>query len=240
MKTFFRACLCAVLISSVAFARGPKEHRGFYFSAGIGPAYQSFSSNYTTQNSRYRWDAYSQQYDYFYTTEKTENSYDAFVFPAFDFRLGKSIGNLIAIYTTFDFMFDKGNWEGSYEEHGADGSVDVSKKVDTENSFMLSGGAGLGFEIYPFLNPNSVMRGFHIGESSSINMMGVESIGETIDVGEGAFLANRINVGMDWWVSETWSLGVEFSYTYFSVIDVDVDEEPERHLFRLMFRLTRG
>ena len=45
MKTLLRMGLCAALLSSVAFARNPHEHRGFYFSAGIGPAYHSFSAS---------------------------------------------------------------------------------------------------------------------------------------------------------------------------------------------------
>ena len=238
MKTLLRMGLCAALLSSVAFARNPHEHRGFYFSAGIGPAYHSFSASSSSSRYRYRWNEYTAEYDYFWESEKEENSYNAFVFPAIDFRFGKSIGNLIALYSTFDFMFDTDNWECLREEQ-SDVYGKTSEKADSENSIMFSGGAGLGFEVYPFLNPNSVMRGFHIGESTSVNGMLLDAVGDRSEWG-GVFVANRINVGMDWWVSDTWSLGVEFSYTYFGVIEVDSDDDPDRHLFRLMFRLTRG
>ena len=116
MKTLLRMGLCAALLSSVAFARNPHEHRGFYFSAGIGPAYHSFSASSSSSSYRYRWNEYTAEYDYFWESEKEENSYNAFVFPAIDFRFGKSIGNLIALYSTFDFMFDTDNWECLREE----------------------------------------------------------------------------------------------------------------------------
>ena len=236
----FRIGFCVALLSSFVLARGPQEHRGFYFSAGVGPAYHSFSAKTSSADFRYVWnDGYSEG-AYVNTTREQEISYDAFVFPAMDFRIGKSIGNFLAIYTTFDFMFDTGNLEASFEEYSDGAAYEYSKTAETENSYMISGGGGLGFEVYPFLNPNSVMRGFHIGESTSVNFIAVDAYGWDKETGEGAYLASRFNVGMDWWVSETWSLGVEFSYTYFSSIEADFDTDPNRHLFRLMFRLTRG
>ena len=226
-------------MKTVLFARGPQEHRGFYFSAGIGPAYHSFYATSSSNTYRYTWNYSKDAYDYEPIKKKEESTYDAFVFPAFDFRIGKSIGNFVAIYTTFDFMFDTGNWDATYTQHNEMYDYESTKTADKKNSVLISGGGGLGFDIYPFLNPNSLFRGFHIGESSSLNGMFIETIGDRVGKGEGFFLANRINVGMDWWVSETWSLGVEFSYTFFNEFDVG-DDDVDRHLFRVMFRLTRG
>lgn len=237
MKSLLRMGLCVALLSSVAFARNPQEHRGFYFSAGIGPAYLSYQGN--EEYSDYRYSYGESGSTYTPTRVKEEGSYDAFIFPALDFRFGKSAFNLLVFYTTFDLMMDTGNWEAKYEETSEDSSYYDSYKADADRSYLLSFGGGLGFDIYPFLNPHSVLRGFHLGESVSVEGVYIDAFGSDVSQGGGVAIANRINVGMDWWVSDTWSMGVEFSYTNFSYSDGNY-EDASQHLFRLMFRLTRG
>ena len=51
----------------------------------------------------------------------------------------------------------------------------------------------------------------------------------------------RYEVGKDWWVSETWSVGVAFTYgNLFVISDSYYNEKGTRHTISLLFRLTRG
>ena len=48
MKFFFKICLLELLVTSIALADYPKEHRGFYFSFGSGFSYYNAKYSETT------------------------------------------------------------------------------------------------------------------------------------------------------------------------------------------------
>ena len=51
----------------------------------------------------------------------------------------------------------------------------------------------------------------------------------------------RFELGKDWWVSETWSLGVGFAYVNVSVLESGSDnEDDERNSISFFIRLTHG
>ncbi len=203
-------------LSSVVFA-APREHRGTYFSVGTGIAYNSFHVFETEDDGFYIDGRYE------YVTSKNKWEFGGWTFPALDFRFGRSVGNAVAIYGDFNFFMASGELKAHEETW--------------ENGLGVFGCAGIGVEVYPFRNPNSFLRGFHFGHTYSFgaDFASFDDGENTHTYGMGVFL--RTNLGMDWWVSDTWMIGVEISYMSPSV---RMENLKEKDSFQLLFRITRG
>lgn len=227
------------LLAAAAAWAAPHEHRGTYFSVGSGIAYSHFETAESYYGSRHIDGLYEHGY-----VDGTITF--GGVSPAFNFRLGRSVGNAVAIYGDIDFVMISGSFESS-SKFSYNGVSQIQQTISQSHSWdEVIGGffsGGLGIEVYPCRNPNSVMRGFHFGNafSAGYNLAEVRDHSDWDDkveteVGTFAILL-RTDLGMDWWVSETWSIGVEFAYTtplYEGAKLTDLNS------FRLLFRITRG
>ena len=237
--------------------RPPYEHRGFFFSMGLGTSYLttsveetnsriSTSSGYTDSDG-----VFIRQNDY--RSEKVlHEKFSGWALPIIDLRFGKSIGNMVALYSIFSTGIYQG--EGShlrksqdvsrhYDRSGSLTSIDTmpksaNKKKDDAFAFLET--FGLGLSIYPFRNPQSFLNGFYIGASG-----GVEAVDAHLDdsfslISNGGIFT-RFELGKDWWISETWSLGVGFAYVSVAIFENGSDkEENDRKSISFFIRLTHG
>lgn len=80
-STFFRLGLL-LLSATVAFAT-PREHRGSYFSTGMGFAYTSFRISEDEQKHRYVQGLYETR------IQKSEQEFSGWTFPTLNFRFGR-------------------------------------------------------------------------------------------------------------------------------------------------------
>lgn len=235
-STFFRLGLL-LLSATVAFAT-PREHRGSYFSTGMGFAYTSFRISEDEQKHRYVQGLYETR------IQKSEQEFSGWTFPTLNFRFGRSAGNAVAIYGDLNFAMVTGKLKSSKTVTQSQSGEVLSHKSKTwENVTDFFASAGVGVEVYPFRNPNSIWRGFHFGNTLSFgtDVTKARDNGtldndlETTFYYFSGFL--HTNLGMDWWVSDTWSLGVELSYTVPYAYEKKL---KEKNTIQLLFRITRG
>ena len=241
-------------------AKSPKvhpayEHRGFFFSMGLGVAYQGtdvterergsggFGGNYDDEGNYIPVDKY-------YREEKTETSVGGFTFPSLQLRFGKSIGNMVALYTVFDIDVYKTEAEYSVEnsykhfvyENGTDMKMDKDSLISAKEGDCNARGAflagGLGFSVYPFRDHNSPLNGLYAGFAGGA-MFTVVNYKTDLHELDLAGIYTRYEIGKDWWVGDTWSLGIAFSYTTnVSFFEEDYDGNTNR--FQFLIKLTRG
>ena len=219
MKFFFKICLLELLVTSIALADYPKEHRGFYFSFGSGFSYYNAKYSETT------------------SYQKEEHSFSGFSFVSMDFRFGRAIANAVALYADFNLALPQGYLEATtYErnEKYADWSLyeDISTWKDV---FSFSGGGGLGIEVYPCRYPRTFWRGIHFGNAilldhSISNILNKDASFELIG------LAWRTSSGLDWWVNDTWSIGIEVAQIS-QIWAQDVNDFTNQK-FQILFRIT--
>ena len=235
----FKVLIVALMTASVAWAQIPEEnkpavpceHRGSFFSVGLGLSYMSLSK-----------DEYISHRDEKGDWDKT-----------LDFRFGGAIGNVVSLYFTFMGGLYRGTAireENNIEQHYiADENGKLIFQSESSESYYKRefdavaayGWFGAGFSVYPFRNPSSQLRDLYFGFSGGLDILGVR-VEDNFDdvVTESYFL--RYEVGKDWWVSETWSIGVALAFT--SVIGFEDDyygsDGGGRKSFTLLFRLTRG
>lgn len=228
------------MLSVFIWARSPKTHRGFYFSFGAGPSYSSAEI--------------SGKYDDWYYGENpghidvkvSENiSFSGDPFPAFDFRFGKSFWNLMVLYSEIDLSLQSGTLKQTREIWNAEevSYLIAKERFEDKNAFGGWAAAGLGIAFYPFLHPDSPLRGLHFGQSVSFggNYYQSKTFRDRIKL-YSMELFNSFDIGMDWWMSDTWSIGTEFSYRFavtFWEFPSDFDE-GKGNAISLKFRITRG
>lgn len=238
--------------------RPPYEHRGFFFSMGIGFSYLSTTSDeddlsfssgggYSYPGDTY---VYIPQNEYYYG-KKVHEEMSCFGLPYIEYRFGKSIGNLVVLYSIFSGSLYRGNAEYFrtnygieylYNQDGVLTSVDTLKRDTTlrkEEAVGFSVSAGLGLSIYPFRNPSSLLNGLYIGASGGFEGFDANMEGSFSILSTGGIFS-RYEIGKDWWVSETWSIGVGFAYINVYVIESGEDGKGERQSINLFIRLTRG
>lgn len=213
--------------------RPPREHYGFYYSMGFGASYIDYSAE----------DVYDEDY-YERSFEKVR--VEAWSVPDLEFRFGRSFANLFAIYYAAGLTLFNG--EGKYadvsyyrdDDDRPWSSSEVDEYLVDDDATGIQFYMGVGFIAYPFRNQNSVMNGFFFGFSSGpygvLSFLheedrhgGVEVIG----------MASKFEIGKDWWVSDTWSLGFSLEYMFHDASFVDLDEAG-LNKFGLKIRLTRG
>jgi len=215
--------------------RPPYEHRGFFFSAGTGVAYTNLKAY--QEDSDGSWE------------ENTSREFSGWSAPLFDFKFGKSIANLIVLHSRFELATYSGETDYHYTEKSYSEGINLFgislPKYNTDekkslDSYAFSFSLGLGFMVYPFRNPRSVMNGFYVGFSSGMDAFFAVSGDDDGDI-DVASAFTQYEVGKDWWVSETWSLGVAFAFSLHDFVeDGAANDGGVRGTFKFLIRLTRG
>ncbi len=223
--------------------RPPHEHRGFFFSAGTGVTYTDLDVVRRFSYSRWNFSVErSLGYD-----EITRREFSGWTVPVMDFKIGKSIGNLVVVHSIFELALFSGEMEYSYsEQYEKDvrvlgislDKVNAEEKTLSTSAFSLAGGLGLMF--YPFRSPSSALNGFYFGISGG--MANFVCFGEDEDSGFDQVSAfTQYEIGKDWWVSETWSVGVGMAFSMHSVMESgDADDGGDRTSIKFLVRITRG
>ena len=233
------------------------EHRGFFFSAGLGFSYFSASSEKNSKDYRsgggYSMPDGSTLYtNKSYNVEHGNDEFSGFGIPVLEFRFGKSIGNMVALYTQFSGGFFRGHGEYSmddrdvYYSYTKEGVETLDYEYTNKDLYVKDGAfgilfsLGLGFSVYPFRNPDFVLNGLYIGFSSGMELFGGELDNGFSDM-DYSSVYTRYEIGKDWWVSESWSVGIGFAYiydTYF--VAFESDTELKSGSIQFFIRLTHG
>ena len=159
---------------------------------------------------------------------------------------------MVALYTIFSTGIYQG--EGSYRKtnRGLQSHYDHSgnltlvdtipegtkKKKDDALAFMEA--FGLGLSIYPFRNPESMLNGLYIGVSGGVEAFD-SHLDDSFSIISNGGVYTRFELGKDWWVSDTWSLGVGIAYVNVTAFEDGNDkEEHERNSISFFIRLTHG
>lgn len=231
--------------------RPAREHRGFYFSTGLGLSYTSFNYMENDSEEQYHYDYFSDKTYTYESVEKESSEFSGIALPTLDLRFGKSMGNLAALYFELDIAMLQGN--GKYKETSYDNNTSDQIPVldqlpqhfeeeilNNNDAYGISGFAGIGVTFYPFRNPNSVMNGafFSIANGPIINLATIkENRHDHKEIGMIGY-GVQIELGKDWWVSDTWSIGV--SAGYMAIADFEDHDSSDANVFRILFRITRG
>ncbi|MCQ2054454.1 MAG: hypothetical protein MJY82_04085 [Fibrobacter sp.] len=223
-----------LLVTQAFCVRPPREHRGLFFSAGLGISYGNFSNEDVDYYGGYHWaQSGSIAYDV-KEGEYVDVSY--FSMPVMQFRFGASIGNVVALYSSLEFsmgkVFDGCSKEAKYE----DGELTYLDYYDYDGDRSLNAFVGFGFSIYPFRNPNSPLNGLYVANVSGVNLSYV--LDDDSDSDQG-IMVEQFELGKDWWMSDTWSIGVSFSYSMF-VSNFEDITNSDMNKFQLLFKITRG
>ena len=237
----------------------PYEHRGFFFSAGLGLGYSQFSTHREATHGADSYEYIDGRYVFGHTNSfldySIDEEYSGFAAPMMEFRFGRSFGNLIAVYSLFEAGMSTGSAKvvekrytrpivEGYNGHVikyADEDVQIGETTYKEDVYAVSGMAGLGFAVYPFRDPNNMWNGTFFAYTGGI--AGICTVdGNDIDTFGQINVLTRFEIGKDWWVSETWSIGASFVYSLFSVIEDDMYENyrGDRTEIRFLIRITRG
>ncbi|MBQ2561042.1 MAG: hypothetical protein II565_10735 [Fibrobacter sp.] len=242
-----------VLILVVAAAAWAQEHRGLFFSAGLGFSYASLF--YTDVEYNYGSGAYFENQWVSSYEEGPKSTWDlnSFEIPTIDIRLGCSFANLFAVYVLFSGGAYSGEFDYTREKVGVsryledDGSIAVEPKqveppVKQEHETMYARfSLGLGFSVYPIRNPLSRLNGLYVGFAGGLDAWAVH-MKSGLDSFDNSGIFTRYEIGKDWWMSESWSLGVGFAFTnvFKFIKDYEGNDEGHARVFSLLFRITRG
>lgn len=233
--------------------RPAREHRGFYFSAGLGLSYTSFNYKENDSEELYHYDYNNYEDSYTYErVEKESSEFSGFAIPTLDMRFGKSMGNLAALYFELDIatLQGRGKYKDTFYDNSASDRIPVLDQlpqhleediIKDNDAYGISGFIGIGVTFYPFRNPNSVMNGafFSIANGPIFNFADIEdsSRRDNKEIGMIGY-GVQIELGKDWWVSDTWSIGV--SASYMTIADFEDHDSSDANVFRILFRITRG
>ena len=256
VKEFIVILALAAMAWAQNESRPPCEHRGFFFGMSVGLSYTSYELNKTHNYLESSSGSWSEQgyRDERYRYESKKWNFSGFDIPKFEFRFGASIANHVALYSLINFGLYRGETEfvetisyKSFQVQNASGvrtflSEDVLKVIQRKDDAIgLYFSTGLGVSVYPIANPKSPWNGFYVGFASGLDAF-AEGFLEDHEDGTTAGIFTRYEIGKDWWVSETWSVGVAFAYQNLSVFDDDYysSYDGSRHTVSLLFRLTRG
>jgi len=233
--------LLTLTCAALAFAQSPqpREHRGIYFSAGIGGQFTSQENTETTYRSNGFYDEDYNWVDLGKVQEKTKKEYNGFALPALELKLGRSLGNLLSIYFELNMAaYELGSSKETYTE-SAKGKVLKRSSLENKDAPGISIYPGFGFDVFPFRNPNSAMYGFYIGSSSGLMAIGARCGGD-FDLSNFGYI-EQIEFGKHWWITDTWSIGTSLSYAIaLSNAKSDDDEDVSMHKIQLLFKIIRG
>lgn len=212
--------------------RPPRQHYGFYYSMGVGVSYLDF--NYEESDD----DDYQKSFFRFRAEDWS--------FPDLQFQFGRSFGNLFALYSDLELSLLHGKGKHIEVDYYRDyqespwTSSEVRGYFESDNSTGILAYVGVGTTFYPFRNPNFFMNGSYISFSSGLMGMLLD-IRENMDQENVVMnsIVSKLEIGKEWWVSDSWSLGVGFSYTFIDQVIVDCDH-VDFNKFTIVLRLTRG
>ena len=232
--------------------RPPYEHRGFYFSTGFGLAYTNFNIESDREDKWNTTDDNDRPCEKVYVEEYAKR-FKGYALPALDFKFGKSVGNMVAIHSVVEIEPYVGRAHYRYTEkekvYGYEGIIPVLRKDSIEYQKKVKGdftggnvSLGFGATVYPFRNPAFVLNGLYVGVSGGMSTF----FGWFDDYDEDIFqiaVFSRYELGKDWWVSDTWSIGFGFVYVNVTAVEESGDENNDgrsHNAFQFLIRLTRG
>ncbi|MCF0214868.1 MAG: hypothetical protein HUK21_00135 [Fibrobacteraceae bacterium] len=240
--------LFSMAVPSLAYQ---KEHRGLFFQTALGFSYLNTQYDDTYKSDYQRNCNYSsnseENPDQCRSVEIYSHSFSGFSFPEVNVKLGASIGNMVVLFSTLDVgnVFGHAKAQNTeYDENVTKGtvhSVDFDDKLSDKDAPGFEFAAGLGFYVYPFRNPQSPLNGLFIGTSSGLGGYIVTPRGDYSTDLEFLNIYTRYEIGKDWWITDTWSLGFGIAYqSMFSNEPIDGDGIDSDHKFSIAIRLTRG
>lgn len=251
-----KALIVILTFAVMAWAQGnsrpPCQHRGLFYSIGVGFAYTSFESD---KNRHYGWGSayFDDFHDVTHDDDDRSWKFSGFDIPKFEYRIGVSIANHVALYTLWDMglftgetEFTESDYVRVYREQNGT-LVKINEELRDyrhrkDNGVGLYFSFGLGISVYPISNLASPLNGLYVSFAGGFDAFAAGFVEDHED-GDAIGIFNRYEIGKDWWVSDTWSVGVAFAYKNLFVIEDDGyydSEKSNRHTISLLFRLTRG
>ena len=232
--------------------RPSREHRGFYFSTEFGLAYTNLKIESVREDKWSTTDDDNKPCERVYEEEFAKR-FKGYALPTLDFKFGKSIGNLVAIHSVIGIepYLGRARYRNTEleKEYGYEGIIPVLHKDSIKYQKTVEGdftggniALGFGVTVYPFRNPNFVLNGLYIGVSGGMSAFFgfFDDYDESI-LQEAVF--SRYELGKDWWVSDTWSIGFGFVYVNVTAVEESGDENRDgrsHNVFQFLIRLTRG
>ncbi len=258
-KVFAILVLCAMGLtfaqSPSAHVFSPREHRGSFFSVNWGLSYlsselKSSDFGFPSGGESLRLDGRYGRIEH-YGLNNEQDDFSAWGFPSIDLRFGKSFGNLVAVYFSFGGGLFKGEGKIRKQNYSVDRYIvdNVLEKEDSQllgvmdetiDSYGFYGSLGLGFTVYPFRDPASPLNGLFVGIAGGLDVSMARDDVYATDYCTVGGVFTRYELGKDWWVSDTWSIGVGFSFTKLVNPFENEGEDVSHHVIGLFFRLTRG
>lgn len=261
MNLFILVSVAVLLVQQGWAASASQEHRGFFFSIGAGVSYMNssleglekklqsvtFERNLQSVNSTTMLDGSGARESEFDIEIEKKDKFSGFGGPLFDMKLGFFIGRVVSLYSVFEGALISG--DGShfeenrgvnyfYEPEGVRSNKTFSNIEDvSDDAVGLFASIGVGFSVYPFFNQTNALNGLYLGFAWGFDgsVARLKTYSDNTNGIVGQF--TRYEVGKDWWVSETWLLGVEFAFTKAFGKD-DYDADGNRYGFGLLFRIT--
>lgn len=236
--------LMVLLWGALAFAQSPypREHRGIYFSAGLGGQYisQVRTIEEIEDDVYYHDPMYSNYVIVDREKHFEKQDYSGFSIPALELKLGRSVGNLLSMYFIMDlaiYNIGRSEFSSSVEAEGHTIKKTSFKENDAPgaSSYM-----GFGFDVFPFRNPNSPLNGLYIGTSFGPLMFTARMKGDAFDFSLISFI-EQIEIGKHWWINDTWSVGASLSFAWcYASLDEDDYEEVSVNKLQFMIKIIRG
>ena len=111
---------------------------------------------------------------------------------------------------------------------------------ETFDSYGFYYSMGLGITVYPFKDPTSPLNGIFLGIGGGLDVSMARDDVYAEDYCTVGGIFTRYELGKDWWVSDTWSIGVGVSFSKMVYSFENEGEKTDHHALSLFFRLTRG
>ncbi|OWV05692.1 MULTISPECIES: hypothetical protein [unclassified Fibrobacter] len=239
----------------VKLYRPPREHRGFYFNASLGATYVGFNYKQSDYQYKHHYDYNNNDDSYSYERVVEEvYEFNDFAIPTLGLRFGRSFGNLVALFFELDFamLIGEGKYSETSYEHNFDNQYSVlgsspqnlkEKNSKDDDAYGFYSFVGVGFTFYPFRNPHSVMNGAFFSIANGFAFFGEdinhnkENLHQTFEMLDYEM---QVEIGKDWWISDTWSVGLSIGYLYTFGASDDSENTFDSNVISFMFRVTRG
>lgn len=226
-----------LLFTSFSFAQSVQSdktdsnyhaHSGIYFSTGITFGLESLSNNAAIHSLG---------------DSEWNKSFDGFLTPLMEVRLGGYIRNIVSVYGLFGVGFGTGDYKDIYYDMDHKEAWHGSASATTTRMHF-----GIGTEFYPIQNNESLFYGLFLGLSVGYAFEDI-SISHNDEHNSSNEECNnifeRIEAGYDWWLSSHWKAGVSLNFTlgrYFETINnagyEDDEETTKSQVIGLTIRIA--